>query len=165
MRKYLYSPWRLEYILSNKEEGCIFCHKPEAKDDSRHLIVHRSKHCFVIMNLYPYNNGHIMVVPIEHSPTLARLSESAYRDLFATVRLAEQVLCEAYKCEGMNIGVNIGKAAGAGVDGHVHVHLVPRWLGDVNFMTVVGGQRVIPESFETAYKKLKAAFRKKRADK
>ena len=156
--KYLYSPWRLDYILSGKCEGCIFCCKPEAGDDEKHLIVHRSRHCYVILNLYPYNNGHIMVVPYEHSGNLSGLSEVAMSDVFHTVSLAEQVLTEVYKCEGINIGINIGKAAGAGVDEHIHVHLVPRWFGDCNFMTVVGGERVIPEAFESTWKKLSSAF-------
>jgi ATP adenylyltransferase len=164
-KKYLYSPWRLEYILSGKDSGCIFCSKPEAENDVQHLIVYRSKHCYVILNLYPYNNGHIMVVPLEHANTLSKLSKVAYNDVFSTVRLAETVLNEVYKCEGMNIGINIGKAAGAGVDEHIHVHLVPRWNGDGNFMSVVGGERVIPEAFDRAYKKLKTAFNRHRKTK
>lgn len=159
-KKYLYSPWRLDYILSDKSDGCIFCCQYDAKDDAKHLILYRSKHCFVMLNLYPYNNGHVMVVPYKHVPNISKLPKSALNDLFATVQLTESVLTKIYKCEGMNIGINIGKAAGAGVDEHVHVHLVPRWNGDCNFMTVVGGKRVIPESFETAYNKLKKAFKK-----
>ena len=159
-KKYLYSPWRLDYILSAKSNECIFCFKPKAGDDAKHLIVHRSRHCYVIMNLFPYNNGHIMVVPYKHVSSLSAIGKAAYNDLFATVRLAEKVLNEVYKCEGMNIGLNLGKAAGAGVDEHLHVHLVPRWTGDSNFMSVIGGERVIPEAFDTAYKKLRAAFKK-----
>jgi len=155
---YLYSPWRLDYLLSEKDKGCIFCHKPDACDDARHLILHRSSHCYVIMNLYPYNNGHLMVVPFQHVPSLSGLSTTVLQDLFHTVQLTEQVLFSVYHCEGMNIGINIGKAAGAGVDEHVHVHLVPRWAGDGNFMSVIGGERVIPEAFEDAYTRLKAAF-------
>lgn len=157
-KSYLYSPWRLDYILSGKCEGCIFCCRDKASEDVKHLIVYRSKHCYVMLNLYPYNNGHIMVVPDAHVAKLSDLTKSAAQNLFETVRLAESVLYDVYKCEGMNIGINLGKAAGAGVDEHVHVHLVPRWTGDVNFMTVVGGERVIPEAFELAFKKLKTAF-------
>jgi ATP adenylyltransferase len=159
-KKYLYSPWRLDYILSEKCDGCMFCCKPEAKDDTKHLIVHRSKYCYVIVNLFPYNNGHVMVVPYKHVPTLSELPRTVLNDLFATVQLAESVLCETYRCEGMNIGINIGKAGGAGVDDHIHVHLVPRWNGDCNFMTTVGGERVIPEAFDAAWKKLKTGFTK-----
>ena len=110
------------------------------------------------MNMYPYNNGHIMVIPYQHKSTLSALPEEVVNNVFATVRLAEVVLFEVYGCEGMNIGINLGKAAGAGVDEHIHVHLVPRWNGDGNFMCVVGGERVIPEDFELAYHKIKAGF-------
>jgi ATP adenylyltransferase len=162
-RKYLYSPWRLDYILSGKCNGCIFCCITESGDDNKNLIVYRSKHCYVILNLYPYNNGHLMVVPYRHVANLSALPKAAHNDVFATVQLTESVLCETYQCEGMNIGINIGKAGGAGVDEHIHVHLVPRWNGDCNFMTTVGGKRVIPESFDSAYKKLKSAFDKRMA--
>jgi len=164
-KNYLYSPWRLDYILSEKCDGCIFCCKPDAKDDAKNLIVFRSRHCYVILNIFPYNNGHVMVVPYKHVSTLSKLPKPALNDLFATVQMTESVLEKVYKCEGMNIGINIGKAAGAGVDEHVHVHLVPRWNGDCNFMTVVGGKRVIPEAFESAYKKIKAAFGKHKTEK
>ena len=157
-KKYLYSPWRLQYILSEKTGECIFCQKPDAGKDEQQLILYRSKHSFVIMNLFPYNNGHVMVVPCKHVSTLSKLSRPVLHDLFETVQLTESVLYKVYKCEGMNIGLNLGKAAGAGVDEHLHVHLVPRWSGDGNFMCVIGGERVIPEEFETAYKKLKAEF-------
>jgi ATP adenylyltransferase len=159
-KKYLYSPWRLDYILSEKPENCIFCHKQAIEDDEKHLIVYRSLHCYVILNLYPYNNGHIMVIPFSHIPNLSQLPEAVLNDVFKIVQLAETVLYKVYKCDGINIGINIGKTAGAGVDEHVHVHLVPRWQGDCNFMTVVGGKRVIPEDFHYAYQKLKAEFDK-----
>lgn len=155
---YLYSPWRLDYILSEKEKGCIFCLKPDETDDAKNGIFYRSTHCFVIQNLYPYNNGHIMVVPYNHVATLYELSEVEMQDLFATVRIAEKVLRNTYNCEGLNIGINEGEAAGAGIAEHIHVHLVPRWIGDVNFMTVVGGKRVIPEAFEVTFRKLKEQF-------
>ncbi|MBI9031058.1 HIT domain-containing protein [bacterium] len=157
---YLYSPWRLNYILSEKEKGCIFCLKPDQNDDPSNGILYRSKYCFVIQNLYPYNNGHIMVVPYKHVSSLYALNPDELTDLFATVRIAEKVLTDSYHCEGMNIGINEGKAAGAGIAEHIHVHLVPRWIGDVNFMTVVGGKRVIPEAFEVTYRKLKEQFDK-----
>ena len=154
----LYSPWRINYILSEKEKGCIFCIKPNEKNDKKNLIVYRSEYCFVIMNLYPYNNGHIMVVPNKHTSTMQELDDEELFDLIKTVRLSEKVIKKVYKPDGINIGINLGKAAGAGVDEHLHVHIVPRWNGDVNFMTVVGGFRVIPEAFETSYIKLKEAF-------
>lgn len=157
---YLYSPWRLDYILSEKQDKCIFCHKPAADEDEKHLIVHRSKFCYVILNLYPYNNGHVMVIPFIHTHNLSELPREVLHNLFDTVQLTESILAKVYYCEGINIGINIGKAAGAGVDGHVHVHLVPRWQGDCNFMSVIGGKRVIPEDFNQAYKKLKSEFDK-----
>jgi len=158
--KYLYSPWRIDYILSEKEKGCIFCLKPNQDDDAKNGILFRGKLCFVILNLYPYNNGHIMVVPYKHVSSLYELSSEEINDLFSTVRIAEKVLRNCYHCEGMNIGINEGNAAGAGIAEHIHVHLVPRWVGDVNFMTVVGGKRVIPEAFEVTYRKLKEQFDK-----
>lgn len=158
--KYLYSPWRIDYILAEKDRKCIFCQKPSAEDDEKHLIVYRSTHCYVILNLYPYNNGHVMVIPYTHVSRLSDLPAEVLCDVFTTVQLTESVLLNLYKCEGLNIGVNIGKAAGAGVDEHIHVHLVPRWVGDCNFMSVVGGKRVIPEDFNEAYKKLKTEFDK-----
>jgi ATP adenylyltransferase len=158
MSDYLYSPWRMQYILENKEKGCIFCLKPSAQNDEKHLIVHRSKHSFVMMNLYPYNNGHIMVFPQAHQSQLCHLTQTALHDLFETVQLAEKVLRKVYQPDGINIGLNLGKAAGAGIDEHLHVHLVPRWQGDNNFMSAINGMRVIPESFESAYRKLKEQF-------
>lgn len=157
---YLYSPWRLDYILNEKEKGCIFCLKPDQNDDEKNGILYRSDHCFVIQNLYPYNNGHIMVVPYKHVSSLFALNEEEIINLFSTVRLAEKALQDCYHCEGLNIGINEGKAAGAGIAEHIHVHLVPRWIGDVNFMTVIGGKRVIPEAFEVTFRKLKEQFDK-----
>lgn len=164
MSDILYSPWRLKYILSNKDEKCILCLKPSQKDDD-HLILFRSENSFVMMNLYPYNNGHLMVVPNNHVPTLNKLSKEELNDLFETVQLCEKVLQRKYNPDGFNIGINLGKSAGAGIDEHLHVHIVPRWAGDVNFMTSIGGTRVIPENFETAFRQLKEQFDNERAQK
>lgn len=159
MNKILYSPWRLKYILMQKKaEKCIFCLKPAKNNDIKHLILYRSKHSFVIMNLYPYNNGHLMIVPKKHVALLDELTEEEYIDLFLTLKLSNKIMNKVYNPEGINIGLNLGKAAGAGIDEHLHIHIVPRWQGDVNFMTTIGETRVIPESFETAYKKLKKQF-------
>ncbi len=158
MDNILYSPWRLEYIIGEKDKHCIFCIKPNKATDRENLILYRSKLSFVIMNLYPYNNGHLMVVPYRHVSTLIELSKEEIDDLFMTVQLTEKVLKKTYNYEGLNIGINLGKAAGAGIEDHLHVHLVPRWMGDCNFMTVVGGTRTIPEAFESAYNKLKEVF-------
>ncbi len=166
MSDILYAPWRIEYILSEKEKRCIFCvETPGTTEyDEKHMILYRSAHCFVIMNMYPYNNGHLMVVPYRHVSSLANLSEEEIADLFMTVRATESILNGEFHPEGMNVGINIGKAAGAGVDEHIHVHILPRWFGDSNFMTTIGGSRVIPESFETAYRRLKEQFDKLSGD-
>jgi ATP adenylyltransferase len=159
MPEILYSPWRMRYILSEKETRCIFCFADDSAD-REHLVLHRSASSFVIMNMYPYNNGHLMVVPVRHVPRLNDLTPEECDDLFRTVRLTEKVLTECYHPGGMNIGMNLGRAAGAGVEEHLHVHLTPRWDGDCNFMTAIGGVRVIPEDFETAYPRLKELFDK-----
>ncbi len=162
MSDILYAPWRIGYILSEKEKRCIFCvERPGSKEyDEKHMILYRSEHCFVIMNMYPYNNGHLMVVPYRHASSMASLSQEEICDVFMTVRATERILNETFHSEGMNVGINIGKAAGAGVDEHIHVHILPRWFGDSNFMTTIGGTRVIPESFESAYHRLKEQFDK-----
>ena len=158
----LYSPWRLNYILSEKEKGCIFCLKPkeglETNEDEKHLILHRTKHSFVIMNMFPYNNGHLMAVPNRHVANLTELDSEEVADLFLLVQLCEKILKKVYNPEGINIGMNLGQAAGAGIADHLHVHVLPRWIGDVNFMSAVGGTRVIPEEFERAYHNLKEQF-------
>jgi ATP adenylyltransferase len=154
----LYSPWRINYILSKKDKECIFCLKPQAAEDEKNFIVFRSQYCYVILNVYPYNNGHIMVVPNRHVSFLGDLEGKELNDLFETVQLSEKVLIKTYKPEGLNIGLNLGKSGGAGIEDHIHVHLVPRWQGDANYMSVVGGVRVIPESFEQAYKQIKEQF-------
>ena len=158
MSDILYSPWRLQYILSEKEDECIFCTKPSEEDDEKHLILYRSVHSFVIMNMYPYNNGHLLVVPNKHVSRLNDLDPEEITDLFQTVQLCESILEKTYSPDGMNIGLNLGRAAGAGIEEHLHVHIVPRWNGDVNFMSSVGGTRVVPESFERAFDNLKKQF-------
>ncbi|OPX25528.1 MAG: HIT family hydrolase [Candidatus Cloacimonas sp. 4484_143] len=158
MSDILYSPWRLQYILSEKEDGCIFCTKPSKKEDKKHLILYRSVHSFVIMNMFPYNNGHLLVVPIQHVSRLNDLDPEEISDLFQTVQLCEKILEKTYSPDGMNIGLNLGRAAGAGIEEHLHVHIVPRWNGDVNFMSSLGGTRVVPESFERAFDNLKKQF-------
>lgn len=165
MKDILYSPWRIKYILSKKEKECIFCLRPSVEHDEKHLILYRSKSSFVIMNTFPYNNGHLMVVPNKHASELNDLSTDELCDLFKIVRLCEKVLKKVYSPDGLNIGLNLGKSAGAGIDDHLHVHIVPRWTGDVNFMTTTAGTRVIPESFEKAYKQLKEQFDNERVEK
>jgi len=160
MTDILYSPWRMDYINSQKEEGCIFCLEHREAEDEKHLILYRSEFSFVIMNLFPYNNGHLMVVPRRHTSSLLSLEESERNDLFELVQKTTGIINAYYHPDGFNIGMNIGKAAGAGIDEHIHVHIVPRWSGDVNFMTSTSGVRVIPEKFENAYQRLKEQFDK-----
>ena len=158
MNDVLYSPWRMKYILSKKDDECIFCIRPSEANDEKHLILYRSHHSFVIMNLFPYNNGHLMAIPYKHVSKLGDLSKEEISDLFETVQLCEKVMHETFSPDGLNIGMNLGKAAGAGIDTHLHVHIIPRWSGDVNFMTAVGATRVIPDSFENSFKQLKEKF-------
>lgn len=158
--KYLYSPWRLDYIQNEKPGDCVLCRHKEAGRDKENLILHRSKHCYAMLNRFPYNNGHIMLVPYEHLKSLCDLPSEVLQDLARLMQLCEKVLIDAYACEGINVGVNLGRAAGAGIDEHLHVHMVPRWVGDCNFMSVVGGKRVIPESFGSAYERLRREFEK-----
>lgn len=152
----LYSPWRYPYLRMDEPGGCIFCIRPE--DDEKRLVVYRSLHCFIIMNLYPYNNGHLMVIPNRHLSCLNDLNKAESDDLFALLKLSVRVIKKRYGTDGMNIGINLGKAAGAGVDEHLHIHIVPRWFGDVNYMTTCADSRVIPEDFQQAYKGLKELF-------
>jgi len=157
---YLWSPWRLEYVTSNKpDRGCVFCDAPRPPNPDS-LIVYERKTCYVILNLYPYNNGHLMVVPYRHTPSLALLTSEERHEMADLQALCEQALVEAYQPHGINIGVNLGKPAGAGVLEHVHVHLVPRWNGDTNFMTVVGTTRVLPEDLQQSAARLKPIFAK-----
>jgi ATP adenylyltransferase len=155
----LWSPWRLAYVTgagSSRDDGCIFCntHEPGRHD----LIIIRSRLSYVILNLYPYNNGHLMVVPNRHVATLQATSTEERDELMRLTRHAEMALNEAYAPQGINVGINLGRPAGAGVVDHLHVHLVPRWNGDTNFMTVVGNVRVLPEDLATTRDRLRPIF-------
>lgn len=156
--KMLWAPWRMRYILSDKVHGCIFCELPKQDRDRENLILYRSSHNFVIMNRYPYNNGHIMVVPYPHAPTLDDLNDETLLDFMKVTQLAVKSIRKAFMPEGFNIGINIGKIAGAGMEEHIHLHMVPRWAGDTSFMTVFDEVRVIPEHLLSTYDKLLAAF-------
>lgn len=149
----LWAPWRSSYILGGKPTpsgatGCIFCDKPRADDDKHNLIVARGRNCFVLLNLYPYNNGHLMIVPYRHAASLVELSRAEAEALMATAQTIEPVLRAKMNCEGFNIGMNVGSVAGAGIAGHLHLHIVPRWSGDANFMPVLSETRVISQSLE-----------------
>lgn len=155
---HLWSPWRLEYIISSKPDGCVFCDAPDLSSSNHPLIVFRGQLAYVILNLYPYNNGHLMVVPFRHHSTLAGLTSEEMTEVGRLTQLSERALREAYKLQGINVGVNLGAAAGAGIEEHVHVHLVPRWAGDTNFMTAVGQTRVLPEDIRDTAARLKPIF-------
>jgi ATP adenylyltransferase len=155
---HLWSPWRLDYVTAkNTSPGCVFCDAFEGREQSD-LIVFQGIACFVILNLYPYNNGHLMVVPNRHIGTLAEATPAELHELIELTRRTEIVLTEAYAPHGLNMGINLGKPAGAGVLDHVHLHVVPRWNGDTNFMTVVGATRVLPEELPQSAARLRPLF-------
>jgi len=154
----LWAPWRMEYILSEKEGGCIFCEKAQQDKDRENLILHRGNHHFIIMNAYPYNNGHMMVVPYRHTSSLSGWNDSEMCELFELADLAVELLKTTMNPNGFNVGINMGECAGAGIADHIHLHVVPRWSGDTNFMPVLGETRVIPEHITSTYDKLRAAL-------
>jgi ATP adenylyltransferase len=166
---HLWSPWRLEYVVGAKPKtGCVFCtaarpldHQSPTRDQQSAadpLVLFQGSTCYVILNLYPYNNGHLMVVPYKHVDTLTGLDTTELHELADLTQRSEAALREAYRLEGINMGVNLGKVAGAGVVEHIHVHLVPRWLGDTNFMPVIGQTRVLPEELGATAARLRPIF-------
>jgi ATP adenylyltransferase len=154
----LWAPWRLEYIKSEKTGECIFCTKPALGDDDEALIPHRGERCFVILNAFPYNNGHLMIAPYDHGGELEDVDEETSRELITLTQRSIQALAGAYGPDGYNVGLNQGEAAGAGVVDHVHFHVVPRWAGDTNFMPVLSDTRVLPESLEDSLRAVREAF-------
>jgi len=156
---YIFTPWRYAFVSSaDKASGCLFCEVLKAGNDEKVLIVHRDKHCFVILNAYPYTSGHVMVVPYQHTDQLQLLSPEAACEMMELIRRLEGILRELYHPEGLNLGMNLGKAAGAGIAGHIHMHVLPRWVADASFMTVIGETRVLPEDLATTYKRIRAKF-------
>jgi len=155
----LWTPWRLDYVTtaSGPAPDCIFCAAREALDREP-LVVHAAARCFVILNKFPYNNGHLMVVPRRHVARLADLDADELGELMSLCQLSERVLAREYAPHGFNMGLNLGRSAGAGIDGHLHVHLVPRWTGDTNFISVVGETRVLPEELPMTAARLRPAF-------
>jgi ATP adenylyltransferase len=157
----IWAPWRLEYVkdaAKDSETDCIFCAKPNAGDDEAALIVHRGELCFVILNLFPYTNGHLMVAPYEHVATLPDLNRDTVTEMMALSQRAMTALEETYTPHGYNVGCNQGRVAGAGVEHHIHMHVVPRWGGDTNFMPVLADTRVMPQSLEDSYRALRGSF-------
>ncbi len=155
---HLWTPWRMPYLKGtgkDMDDACIFCRKVNAEDDAAEHVLARSAHVFVTLNLYPYNNGHLMVVPYVHVSSMEALPSEALTDLIETTNRALAVLREASNPQAFNIGANIGAAAGAGIEEHFHLHVVPRWAGDTSYMTIVGGTRVIPEWIDDTYRTLR----------
>jgi ATP adenylyltransferase len=158
---YIWTPWRYQYmkeVTSGKQPGCIFCNALARKNDAETLIVHRGAKAFVILNRFPYTSGHVMIVPYAHVPELHLCEAEALNEMMRLAQRVEKTLRENYKSDGMNLGMNLGRAAGAGVVGHLHLHALPRWMGDSNFMTVVGETRVHPEDLSTTYERLSKAL-------
>jgi len=154
----IWAPWRIEYVRLEKPAGCILCEKPEQSNDAPNYILYRGSRNYVIMNCYPYNPGHLMVVPYRHVDSLDKLTEEELHEHFEIVSRCTKLLREVFNPGGFNIGMNLGKVAGAGIDGHIHTHIVPRWQGDTNFMPVLADTRVIPEALAETYEKLKERF-------
>jgi len=155
----LWSPWRYQYVQKKRTPGaCIFCLKSDPRHDDENFVVYRGKLNFIVLNLYPYTTGHIMVVPYEHVNTLEAASPRALEELIILTQQAQRHLREIYKPSGFNLGMNIGESAGAGVAEHIHMHVLPRWAGDTSFMTAVSETRVLPEELPVTYRKLRQAF-------
>lgn len=157
--KQLWAPWRMAYIEQDSRElGCIFCLKPRAADQREALVVASTEHSVIMLNKYPYNNGHLLVAPKRHENQLSNLPAAEYDDMNEALRRAAAVVREVFKPTGMNLGMNLGKCAGAGVEDHMHWHIVPRWEGDTNFMPVLGETRVMPQHLLENYDRLKPYF-------
>jgi ATP adenylyltransferase len=157
----IWAPWRLAYVKDaskDKEEECIFCAKPGEEDDEANLIVHRGERCFVILNKFPYTNGHLMVAPFEHIATLQELEAETVAEIMDLAQTAMNRLEDIYSPHGYNVGFNQGRVAGAGGEHHIHMHVVPRWGGDTNFMPVLADTRVMPQTLEQSYEALRGAF-------
>ena len=162
MMQNLWAPWRMDYILGERPRGCIFCPEGNGESDAERLLLHRGTLSMVVMNRFPYNNGHLLVAPWKHTPTLDGLTDEELLDLTRIVRGSVSVLRATMSPDGFNVGLNFGTVAGAGVEAHVHFHIVPRWNGDTNFMTVFAEVRVVPEHLQQAYNKLLPYFTKER---
>ena len=155
---YLWTPWRYAYVTgADQATECIFCSAPN-ESNQKALIVHRGTRCYVILNTYPYTNGHVMIVPYAHLDELQKLPAEAAGEMMALSQRMESVLRSLYCPDGINLGMNLGKAAGAGVAGHIHMHILPRWVADANFVSVIGETRVLPEALEVTWKRLRREF-------
>jgi ATP adenylyltransferase len=158
---HLWSPWRYQYVQKERTGGeCVFCRAAASERDQDNLVVYRGRNNFVMLNLYPYSTGHLMVVPYQHVDNLPDASRETLEEMILLVRDAEQHLGAVYRAPGFNFGMNLGESAGAGIAEHIHMHVLPRWPGDTNFMTTIGETRVLPEDLTTTWRKLSAAFAK-----
>ena len=164
--KPLWAPWRMEYLESPKqEEGCVFCRILKEKEDRKNLILFRSEHCFGVLNRYPYNNGHVMVVPNRHVAGLEELEASVWHEVYDWVQVMVGALKEGYRPQGFNIGMNLGAAAGAGIKDHLHMHIVPRWVGDTNFMPVLAEVKSMPQHLDQSWQVLTRQLGKEQREK
>ncbi len=155
---HLWTPWRYAYVTgADQQPDCIFCLAPKESDQTA-FIVHRAVHCYVILNTYPYTNGHVMVVPYTHIDELQKLPADAAHEMMGLTQRMEVVLRSLYRPDGINLGMNMGKAAGAGVSGHIHMHILPRWFADANFVSVIGETRVLPESLDVTWERIRKEF-------
>jgi len=156
---YLWTPWRYAYVSAAATiSGCIFCDLPKEGDDAKVHIVSRAKYCYIILNTYPYTNGHVMIVPFDHVDELHKLDKPAAHEMTELAQRMEAALRRLYAPDGINLGMNIGKAAGAGVAGHIHMHVLPRWVADANFVSVIGETRILPESLDMTYQRIRGAL-------
>src|SRR5215472_15094300 len=156
---YLWTPWRYAYVSGTAQSaGCVFCEAPKENDDEKARIVYRGQHCYIILNAFPYTPGHAMIVPYTHLDELRKLPGEAASEMIALTQKMESVLRDLYHPDGVNLGMNIGKAAGAGIAGHIHMHVLPRWTADANFISVIGETRILPEELATTYQRIKAKF-------
>ncbi|HNB51360.1 MAG TPA: HIT domain-containing protein [Anaerolineales bacterium] len=160
---HLFTPWRMTYITNNHkpQNGCVFCQALAEPDSAENLIVYRGERAFAILNRFPYASGHVMVLPYDHQPTLEALDPATRAEMMELTTRATQTLTILYHPQGFNVGINLGEAAGAGVAAHLHIHIVPRWVGDVNFMTAVGETRILPEALEVTWQKVKDAWERR----
>lgn len=156
--KNLWAPWRIDYILSPKPDLCVFCLPSHSQEDTQRLVLYRGRHAFVIMNKYPYNPGHLMVTPYRHLMDIAALDQSECLEVMMLLQHCTRILRAHFRCPGINVGLNLGEAAGAGIREHLHFHLVPRWNGDSSFMAVMDEVRVVPEHLNATYAALRPHF-------
>ncbi|MDY6835313.1 MAG: HIT domain-containing protein [Chloroflexota bacterium] len=153
--EYLWAPWRTEFITRPKQEGCVLCDKPKSDRDRDNFVLYRGEHNYVMLNRWPYNPGHMMVIPYNHVGGLEDLTKKAMIEHSEIIRRCVKAVKKILNAEGCNLGMNLGKSAGAGIDAHIHTHVVPRWIGDMNFMPVIGDCKVVPEALDATYLKLK----------